>query len=630
MTHITVGMLLLIAATTATAMTTTTAMVSMTTMATTATAMTTTTAMVSTVKTSSLEYFLYLVLMFIVMDFTLRKKAKVDIIAMTLCTLGFKTNWTTAPKLYSTAHDNGQGEVYMNTYASLVLFRKNYEGDQTVISVCEFLHYIVYMLLPGNFIGKPDLPLRGAFCSPDIINQLFAWNPAAWTKTSNVYGLYPGQFTDDGIMAVSLMQSLCEANGDVQLAQQNFVDKLFTWYPANEGTRPFDIGGTTKTIMDNAKKLANGKRVTPQHMKTAANEANIKYQPWEFGGKLSNGVLMCAHGFFPWTTSYISKHGDSEESWTFIKKTVYDFTKLFGCNFAPCQLVWMYVRIGTQMALWDDNRPDDWDNHIKWLLCELAREKCNDPDFINNQEESGENSKWAEFCVNCVLNSLDKTEKTHGPYEHLLKQSGRSMWEINFTSEIVNNVKTDFSQPGIATPEFFSALSMHSGGFTVPIAWMIAMKLLLDPHVKSYNDGIGSVLALGHHSDTDTNAAIAGALLGMRFPKSFQQKDMDQLMKASTLSKCEPCENEPMNGVVVHTLENGEVITGQMFYNTFSLEKTVMTLNVSSKIPMSLIGCLSALKAEAFGGPLEFDRNVCGFRQYGNGREHGVTVNTSA
>ena len=585
----------------------------------------------TTMTTTTFEYFLYSILMFIIMDVILRKKAKVDIIAMTLCTLGFKTNWTTAPKCYSTAApDNGKGEVYVNTYTSLVLFRKDHEGDQTVISVMELLHYIVWMFLPGNFIGKPNLPLRGAFCPPKIIDKLFSWKPSAWdSQTSNVYSLYPGQFTDDGVMAVSLMQAFCEANGDVQLAQKYFVNKLFTWYPANEGTRPFDIGGTTKTIMDNAKKLANGKHVTPEHMKTAANEANTNYQPWEFGGKLSNGVLMCAHGFFPWTTSYILEHGDNEESWTFVKKTVYDFTKLFGCNFAPCQLVWMYVRVGTQMVLWDKARPDSWADQVKLLIYNLSLEKCDDPDFLTNQEEAGKNSKWAEFCVETVLNSLDRTEKTHRPYEHLLKQSGRSMWEINFTSEIVNNVKMDFSQPGIATPKFFSGLSMHSGGFTVPIAWMIAMKLLLDPHVKSYNDGVGSVLALGHHSDTDTNAAIAGALLGMRFPKSFQQKDMDQLMKASTLSKCEPCENEPMNGVVTHKLENGEMIAGQVFYNTFSLEKTLKAFDMSSEIPMCLIGNLSALKAEAFGGPLEFDRNICGFRQYGNGRDSSVNMHTS-
>lgn len=81
-----------------------------------------------------------------------------------------------------------------------------------------------------EFMGRPPTPKE-------------AKNAMRWMPGGGVFGLAPGQFTDDGEMTITLLQSLCNTKGAYR------PDLVAQAYCQWEGSAPFDIGMATRSAL---------------------------------------------------------------------------------------------------------------------------------------------------------------------------------------------------------------------------------------------------------------------------------------------------------------------------------------------------------------------------------------------
>ncbi len=81
-----------------------------------------------------------------------------------------------------------------------------------------------------EFMGHPPTPKE-------------AKNALLWMPGGGVFGLAPGQFTDDGEMTVTLLQALCNTKGAYR---RDIVAQAYCQW---EGSAPFDIGIATRSAL---------------------------------------------------------------------------------------------------------------------------------------------------------------------------------------------------------------------------------------------------------------------------------------------------------------------------------------------------------------------------------------------
>lgn len=118
-----------------------------------------------------------------------------------------------------------------------------------------------------EFMGRPPSPKE-------------AKNALQWMPGGGVFGLAPGQFTDDGEMTVTLLQSLCNTKG---VYRSDLVAQAYCQW---EGSAPFDIGMATRSALRvnrNRRQEAKGLTALVQ-LQAANNNADSK----------ANGSLMRA------------------------------------------------------------------------------------------------------------------------------------------------------------------------------------------------------------------------------------------------------------------------------------------------------------------------------------------------
>jgi hypothetical protein len=602
-----------------------------------------------------------------------------------------KTPWDIPPK-WSTIRLNMNNEfkTFYNTVSSYLTFssKKDYTStilnENAIVSKKDFMKYVMYANMTNQELIAPKTYVaRGNFISKHHISDLLLNKKYLWKKeerqylqddqqeleedyqtdsktTHNHHGLLPGQYKNSGVLAIALSKAFAEypEPKDLKKALASYLSQIYMCYQKDKS---FYLTETMIAVIEKAKSLStdDNESLSLSEFYEASKELHLQQESKYLGGCMTNDALNGLYGLVSWSVNH------SEEE---LKKAVFGIVKLTNYNFASCQIAYTYLAIMRQLLLWK-KMASDCQTQIISLFNRLVKEPppSSEKDFLKWKGNRHHGSEFL-FLIKNRLHSALQEETTENPKSYelfLAKEIREYIWELEFTTPEIQKLKSDMVDETTAFfPEYVSALSSKMGGNHLLISALMSFYSLFTKRQTEFYDTIGSVLAIGHHSEMTTNMSIVGSLYSASCPNSvIKEKDIDCLFESAKYSIDVPTtvrfyedaednkklvladfnilwgisnslKNHPYNYDALETEQ--EDIFSKIREKSFHLQNEMMT-NLNTSHPMYKPFCessftkqmsplgyhssfviLAGLLSESWGIPFEKDYTTIGYLGYGD------------
>lgn len=607
-----------------------------------------------------------------------------------------KTPWDIPPK-WSTIRLNMNNEfkTFYNTVSSYLTFSSkkkdlSFKQDNAIVSKTDFMKYVMYANMTNQELIAPKTYVaRGNFISKHHISDLLLNKKYLWKKeerqyiqddqqeleedyqtdsktTHNHHGLLPGQYKNSGVLAIALSKAFAEypEPKDLKKALTSYLSQIYMCYQKDKS---FYLTETMIAVIEKAKSLStdDNESLSLSEFYEASKELNLQQESKYLGGCMTNDALNGLYGLASWSVNH------SEEE---LKKAVFGIVKLTNYNFASCQIAYTYLAIMRQLLLWK-KMASDCQTQIISLFNRLVKEPppSSEKDFLKWKGNRHHGSEFL-FLIKNRLHSALQEETTENPKSYelfLAKEIREYIWELEFTTPEIQKLKSDMVDETTAFfPEYVSALSSKMGGNHLLISALMSFYSLFTKRQTEFYDTIGSVLAIGHHSEMSTNMSIVGSLYYASCPNSvIKEKDIDCLFESAKYSIDVPTtvrfyedaednkklvladfnilwgisnslKNHPYNYDALETEQ--EDIFSKIREKSFHLQNEMMT-NLNTSHPMYKPFCessfikqmsplgyhssfviLAGLLSESWGIPFEKDYTTIGYLGYGDTHAPGT------